>query len=228
MQLNSGTDDNLAGLARFQLAGVYDQEGKSSQAVDLYNQLSDKPSVFVPKPMVLLALADHYRKTDPTQAAKLYNQVKQQFPDAAEQSRPGPRITPTQKADVFLRSSRHLFRASMNLRNYCRVPPYPPSLSPSKLLGLNFSMFFSLPDPSFAAEMPDEIRTSPQVSSGLVCGARPSWHSGHANSIADDVEKFAIGEILSLPPDACPLRFRIQVWTHSDEAYARFHRCRGK
>ena len=29
MQLNSGTDDNLAGLARFQLAGVYDQEGTS-------------------------------------------------------------------------------------------------------------------------------------------------------------------------------------------------------
>lgn len=89
MQLNSGTDDNLAGLARFQLAGVYDQEGKSSQAVDLYNQLSDKPSVFVPKPMVLLALADHYRKTDPAQAAKLYNQVKQQFPDAAEQADQG-------------------------------------------------------------------------------------------------------------------------------------------
>ena len=88
-QLNSGTDDNLAGLARFQLAGVYDQEGKSSQAVDLYNQLSDKPSVFVPKPMVLLALADHYRKTDPAQAAKLYNQVKQQFPDAAEQADQG-------------------------------------------------------------------------------------------------------------------------------------------
>jgi len=89
MQLNSGTDDNLAGLARFQLAGVYDQEGKSSQAVDLYNLLSDKPSVFVPKPMVLLALADHYRRTDPAQAAKLYNQVKQQFPDAAEQADQG-------------------------------------------------------------------------------------------------------------------------------------------
>ena len=88
-QLNSGTDDNLAGLARFQLAGVYDQEGKSSQAVDLYNQLSDKPSVFVPKPMVLLTLADHYRKTDPAQAAKLYNQVKQQFPDAAGQADQG-------------------------------------------------------------------------------------------------------------------------------------------
>ena len=88
-QLDSGTDDNLAGLARFQLAGVYDQEGKTSQAVDLYKQLEDKPSVFVPKPMVLLALADHYRKTDPAQAAKLYNQVKLEFPDAAEEADQG-------------------------------------------------------------------------------------------------------------------------------------------
>jgi predicted negative regulator of RcsB-dependent stress response len=88
-QLNSGTDENLVGLARFQLAGVYDQEGKSSQAVDLYNQLTSKPSVFVPKPMVLLTLADHYRKTDPAQAVKLYNQVKQEFPDAAEQADQG-------------------------------------------------------------------------------------------------------------------------------------------
>jgi predicted negative regulator of RcsB-dependent stress response len=88
-QLVSGTDENLAGLARFQLAGVYDQDGKNSQAVDIYKQLSDKPTVFVPKPLVLLTLADHYRKTDPAQAAKLYNQVKQEFPDAAEQADQG-------------------------------------------------------------------------------------------------------------------------------------------
>jgi TolA-binding protein len=28
-----------------------------------------------------LTLADFYRKTDPAQASKLYNQVKQDFPD---------------------------------------------------------------------------------------------------------------------------------------------------
>jgi predicted negative regulator of RcsB-dependent stress response len=88
-QLDSGADENLAGLARFQMAAVYDQEGKASQAADLYKQLADKPTVFVPKPLVLLTLADHYRKTDPTQAAKLYNQVKKEFPDAAEQADQG-------------------------------------------------------------------------------------------------------------------------------------------
>jgi len=88
-QVISGGDENLAGLAKFKLAEVYVQENKGSQAVDLFKQLSDKPSVFVPKPMALLALADYYRKTDPAQATKLYNQVKQEFPDAAEQADQG-------------------------------------------------------------------------------------------------------------------------------------------
>jgi predicted negative regulator of RcsB-dependent stress response len=82
-------DVNLAGLAKFQLAEVYLQENKGSQAVDLYKQLSDKPSVFVPKPMAMLALADYYRKTDPAQATKLYNQVKQEYPDAAAEADQG-------------------------------------------------------------------------------------------------------------------------------------------
>jgi predicted negative regulator of RcsB-dependent stress response len=88
-QVISGGDENLAGLAKFQLAEVYRQENKGTQAVDLYKQLSDKPSLFVPKPMAMLALADYYRKTDPAQAAKLYNQIKQEFPDAAQDAEQG-------------------------------------------------------------------------------------------------------------------------------------------
>jgi predicted negative regulator of RcsB-dependent stress response len=83
-QLVSGSDQNLAGLAKFQLASVYLQENKAAQAVGLYKQLSDKPTVFVPKPTAMLALADYYRKTDPAQATKLYNQIKKDFPDASE------------------------------------------------------------------------------------------------------------------------------------------------
>jgi len=88
-QVVSGGDENLASLAKFQLAEVYQQENKGPQAADLYKQLSDKPSIFVPKPMALLALADYYRKTDPAQATKLYNQVKQEFPDAAAEADEG-------------------------------------------------------------------------------------------------------------------------------------------
>ena len=88
-QVVSSGDESLAGLAKFQLAEVYQQDNKGSQAVDLYKQLSDKPSIFVPKPMAMLALADYYRKTDPAQATKLYNQVKQEFPDAAAEADQG-------------------------------------------------------------------------------------------------------------------------------------------
>ena len=88
-QVISGGDENLSGLAKFQLAGVYQQENKGAQAVDLYKNLQDKPTLFVPKPMAMLALADYYRKADPAQATKLYNQVKQEFPDAAEEADQG-------------------------------------------------------------------------------------------------------------------------------------------
>ena len=83
-QVASSGDESLSSLGKFQLAGVYLQENKGAQGAELYKQLSDKPSVFVPKPMAMLALADYYRKTDPAQATKLYNQVKQEFPDAAD------------------------------------------------------------------------------------------------------------------------------------------------
>lgn len=86
--LESSRDESLSALARFKLAQVYDEDGKGAQALQLYQQLSNKSSLFVPKPVVLLALADHYSSSDPTQAAKLYNQVKSEFPDtqAAQQA----------------------------------------------------------------------------------------------------------------------------------------------
>lgn len=86
--LESSRDESLSALARFKLAQIYDEDGKGSQAVQLYQELSNKPTLFVPKPVVLLALADHYSGSDPAQAAKLYKQVKDEFPDtqAAQQA----------------------------------------------------------------------------------------------------------------------------------------------
>jgi predicted negative regulator of RcsB-dependent stress response len=88
-QMDSSGDENLAGLAKFQLAGVYDLDNKGPQAAQLYQELADKPTVFVPKPLALLTLAGHYSKSDPAQASKLYNQVKKDFPEAAEQADQG-------------------------------------------------------------------------------------------------------------------------------------------
>ena len=86
--LESDSDEGFAALARFQLAQIYEKTGKDAQAVPLYQQLIDKPTVFVPKVVALLALADHYAKSDPAQAAKLYNQIKTEYPDtqAAQQA----------------------------------------------------------------------------------------------------------------------------------------------
>lgn len=86
--LASGRDEGFAALARFQLAQIYDKTGKPAQAVPLYQQLIDKPTIFVPKVVAMLALADHFAMSDPAQAAKLYKQVKTEFPDtqAAQQA----------------------------------------------------------------------------------------------------------------------------------------------
>lgn len=90
-EIQSSGDENLAGLASFQLAAVYDKNNKGTQAVDLYKKLADKPTEFVPKALVLLTLAEHYQTSDPAQASKLYNQVKTEYPDtpAAQQADDG-------------------------------------------------------------------------------------------------------------------------------------------
>lgn len=82
-EIENGSDRDFAAMARFELAEIYDQMGKSDQAVQAYNELLANPSVLVPKPIVLLALAEHYKKTNPAQAAKLYNQIKADYPDTS-------------------------------------------------------------------------------------------------------------------------------------------------
>ncbi len=79
--LESSGDEGFAALADFQLAQIYDKTNRGPQAVQVYQKLADKPSMFVPKPIVLLALADHYSQSDPAQATKYYQQVKSEFPD---------------------------------------------------------------------------------------------------------------------------------------------------
>jgi len=81
--VESSGDSELAALARFQLAQIYAQGGKAEQAVKLYKQLLAQPGTLVPKPVVMLALADYYRKADPAEAIKLLNQLKAEFPDSS-------------------------------------------------------------------------------------------------------------------------------------------------
>jgi hypothetical protein len=99
-EIENGSNHDFAAMARFELAQIYDQTGKSGQAVERYNELLSSPSVLVPKPIVLLALAGHYRQSNPAQAAKLYNQIKADYPDsgAAEEADQQLALLPTGKS----------------------------------------------------------------------------------------------------------------------------------
>jgi predicted negative regulator of RcsB-dependent stress response len=76
-----GGDADFAALARFELAQVDDKTGQGDAAAKIYQDLMAKPSVLVPKPVVMLALAEHYRDKNPSEAAKLYNQIKSAYPN---------------------------------------------------------------------------------------------------------------------------------------------------
>jgi predicted negative regulator of RcsB-dependent stress response len=81
-------DKDVAALAQFELAAIDDRTGQSDEAVKLYQQLIAKPTLLVPKPVVMLALAEHYGAKNPGEAAKLYGQIKSEYPDTpiAEQA----------------------------------------------------------------------------------------------------------------------------------------------
>ncbi|HEY0703469.1 MAG TPA: tetratricopeptide repeat protein [Candidatus Acidoferrales bacterium] len=80
--LSDGSDYDLAAMARFELAQVHDRAGQSDEAVKIYNDLITKPSVLVPKPVVMLTLAEHYSaKNNAAEASKLYTQIKSDYPD---------------------------------------------------------------------------------------------------------------------------------------------------
>jgi tetratricopeptide (TPR) repeat protein len=72
---------DFSAMTRFELAQVDEKVGKGPDAAKIYQQLIDKPATLVPKPVVMLALADYYRKANPAEALKLYNQVKSQYPN---------------------------------------------------------------------------------------------------------------------------------------------------
>ena len=65
----------VSSLAKLVLASVYRSEKKDSQAVAIYQDLIDHPTLSVPKTTAQLALADLYQKTQPAEANKLYEQI---------------------------------------------------------------------------------------------------------------------------------------------------------
>jgi predicted negative regulator of RcsB-dependent stress response len=82
-KISSGKDKELVAMAQYQIGVIYERTGKTADAVKVFRDLSDHPSVFVPRPLVLLELAETLRQSDPKQAADVYGQLKKEFPNTA-------------------------------------------------------------------------------------------------------------------------------------------------
>lgn len=80
-QAEAAGDSELSTLARFQQAHVLVKTGKGEEAVKLYQALMAAPSTMVSKALVMMTLADFYRKAKPAEAQKLYTQIRTEFPD---------------------------------------------------------------------------------------------------------------------------------------------------
>lgn len=71
-------DSGLAALAKLALANVYEQSGRNSQAVTLFQDLIQHPTTTVPRTEAQLDLAQLYETTQPQEARRLYAQIKDQ------------------------------------------------------------------------------------------------------------------------------------------------------
>ncbi len=80
-KISSGSDAELAAMAQYQLANIYARTGKTDEAVKIYRALADSKSVFVPRPLVLIELADLLRQSNPAEASALYQQIKKEYAD---------------------------------------------------------------------------------------------------------------------------------------------------
>jgi len=80
-KLASGSDKELANMAQYQIGVIYGRTGKPEDAAKIFRELADKRSVFVPRPLALLELANVLRQTNPKEAVSVYQQIKKEFPD---------------------------------------------------------------------------------------------------------------------------------------------------
>jgi tetratricopeptide (TPR) repeat protein len=67
---------NLAALADLALVSLYRQSGRTSDAIQLLQQLASHPTTTVPAGQAKLELAGVYEETNPTQAKQIYAQLK--------------------------------------------------------------------------------------------------------------------------------------------------------
>jgi len=80
-QVAGSWDKQTASLAKLALALIYQETGKTQQAVDIYKGLIEKPTITVGKTTAQFVLADLYEAThQPLEARKLYEQMQKENP----------------------------------------------------------------------------------------------------------------------------------------------------
>ena len=91
----SGTwNRDLANLGKIALAGLYHQTGRDPQAVDLYNEVTAKPSTTVPAAVAQLDLADLYvAQGKQDQAKALWAKIKEADKDGMAGSIASQKLT---------------------------------------------------------------------------------------------------------------------------------------
>ena len=76
----AGHDKELSAMAQYQMATIYARAGKTDEAIKMYRAVAEQKSVLVPRPLVLLELADLLRQTKPGEATTMYQQIKKDYP----------------------------------------------------------------------------------------------------------------------------------------------------
>ncbi len=82
-KISSAKDKELAAMAQYQMGVIYERTGKPADAAKVFRNLADHSSVFVPRPLALLELAEVLRQSNPQEAASVYEQLKKEFPNTA-------------------------------------------------------------------------------------------------------------------------------------------------
>ncbi|MFZ0314836.1 MAG: tetratricopeptide repeat protein [Candidatus Korobacteraceae bacterium] len=83
-QVTASRYPEIVSLAKLALASVYHDTNRNSQAIDIYKQLIDHPTVSVGKTTAQMALASLYESMDqPNEARHIYEQMQKDSPGTA-------------------------------------------------------------------------------------------------------------------------------------------------
>jgi thioredoxin-like negative regulator of GroEL len=74
------SDKDVAALAKMALASIYRGTNRAAEAIAIYKDLSEHPTVTVSKSQAQLELAEMYETTDPQQATLIYQQLQKDDP----------------------------------------------------------------------------------------------------------------------------------------------------